>query len=70
MINFISQMDLLRFLTENIYLLEERGVGKKTLGELGIGAKSVHFVRSDVMVLLAMTVMLQKRFPFLLKYNR
>jgi len=60
-LNFISQMDLLRFLTQNIYLLEERGIGKKTLDELGIGRKSVHFVRSDVMVILAMSSMIQHR---------
>jgi len=60
-LNFISQMDLLRFLAQNIYLLEERGIGKKTLDELGIGRRSVHFVRSDAMVLLAMSSMTQHK---------
>jgi len=61
MLNFISQMDLLRFLAENIYLLEERGIGNKTLDELGIGRGSVHFVRSDAMVIVAMAHMIKKK---------
>jgi CBS-domain-containing membrane protein len=60
-INFISQADLLRFFTENIYLLEERGIGKKTLDELGIGRSSVYFVRSDAMTLLTLSVISSKK---------
>jgi len=60
-LNFISQMDLLRFLTQNIYLLDERGIGKKTLDELGIGRSSVLFVRADAMVLLTMKCMIAKK---------
>lgn len=45
-INFISQMDLLRFLTENIYLLQTRGLANKTLLDLGLGRNRVYFVRS------------------------
>jgi len=60
-INFISQTDLLRFFSENLYLLGERGIGKKTLDELGIGRTSVYFVRSDAMTLLTLSVISAKK---------
>jgi len=56
-INFISQMDLLRFLTENIYLFEQRGIGKSTVDELNMARKLVHFVRSDVATIIALSSM-------------
>lgn len=59
--NFISQMDLLRFLAENIYLLAEGRRGERTLSDLKLVPREVRFVRGDIMVLLALQYMLNDR---------
>jgi len=60
-VNFVGQSDLIRFFSENIYLLEEREIGKKTLDQLGLGRCSVYFVRSDAMTLLILSAISSKK---------
>jgi len=70
-INFISQMDLLRFLAENIFLLGNQD--KTTLEELGIGTAEVQYAKSEATVIEALKHMTEKRIsalPILTEDNR
>lgn len=57
--NYISQTDLLRFLAENIFALKDKAF--RSVQELGIYRELIHFVRSDLTTIKALSFMVSKR---------